>query len=222
VPRPRSLTPEDIADAALAVIDSAGLAALSMRAVAAELGTGTMSLYRYVEHRAQLEHLVVTRVLDRVDDTPPAGVPWPDQVSALVHRIRDAVAAHPDIVPLFLVHRHSNAKVMACGEAILGILSGNGFAGDDLVIAFRTILAFMVGAFTTDRLSRLSDPGTAELAGAGDTYPRLAEFGAAAQRISPAVEFSRGLTTVLNGLSRSTVRSGAARTRPSRGSGVRR
>jgi hypothetical protein len=48
MPRPRSLSHDRIAAAALAVIDRRGLAALSMRTVAAELGMGTMSLYRYV------------------------------------------------------------------------------------------------------------------------------------------------------------------------------
>jgi AcrR family transcriptional regulator len=201
VPRPKSLSPDDIADAALAVIDRAGLAALSMRAVAAELGTGTMSLYRYVEHREQLEQMVVDRVLDRVDVTPPAAREWTECVAALMLRIRDAVAAHPNVVPLFLTHRHTNAKVMQCGEAILDVLARNGFAGDDLVIAFRTILAFAVGALTTDRFSPLAGLSTARLAGPDDAYPRLTGAAEAAGRISPRDEFTRGLETVLRGLS---------------------
>src|SRR5438477_8989130 len=54
MPRPRSVTPERIARAALAVIDRDGLEGLSMRAVGQELGMGTMSLYRYVPDRGAL------------------------------------------------------------------------------------------------------------------------------------------------------------------------
>ncbi|MFD0664655.1 TetR/AcrR family transcriptional regulator [Thermocatellispora tengchongensis] len=75
MPRPRSLTETEIAAAALAVIDRDGLDALSMRAVAKQLGTGTMSLYRYVEDRAQLETLVVDLVLGSVDYTLPPRAP---------------------------------------------------------------------------------------------------------------------------------------------------
>jgi len=67
MPRPRSLTQAAIAAAALAVIDRDGVAGLSMRAVAAELGTGTMSLYRYVADRDELERWVVDLVLAEVD-----------------------------------------------------------------------------------------------------------------------------------------------------------
>jgi AcrR family transcriptional regulator len=63
VPRPRSLTPDQLAVAALAVIDRDGLAGLTMRAVATQLGVSTMGLYRYVRDRRELEALVVELVL---------------------------------------------------------------------------------------------------------------------------------------------------------------
>jgi AcrR family transcriptional regulator len=46
------------------VIERDGPFGLSMRAVAQELGMGTMSLYRYVQSREQLEALVVDLVLE--------------------------------------------------------------------------------------------------------------------------------------------------------------
>ena len=72
MPRPRSLTPDQIAAAALAVIDRDGLDALSMRTVARQLGIGAMSLYRYVTDRDQLEDLVVDLVLGAVDISLPS------------------------------------------------------------------------------------------------------------------------------------------------------
>ncbi|MFD1051394.1 TetR/AcrR family transcriptional regulator, partial [Kibdelosporangium lantanae] len=82
MPRPRSLDLADVATAALAVIDRDGLTGFAMRAVAVELGMGTMSLYRYVSDRAQLEALVVDQVLAGVDMTPPRGT-WQRQLTAL-------------------------------------------------------------------------------------------------------------------------------------------
>ena len=60
-PRPRptrgpkpALTLGQIADAAIAVADAEGLAAVSMQRVAADLGYTKMSLYRYLPGKAEL------------------------------------------------------------------------------------------------------------------------------------------------------------------------
>ncbi|HEU4424458.1 MAG TPA: TetR/AcrR family transcriptional regulator C-terminal domain-containing protein [Pilimelia sp.] len=203
MPRPRSLTHGQIAAAALAVIDRSGLAALSMRTVAAELGMGTMSLYRYVTDREQLERLVVDLVLCTVDLTPVNDAPWPEQVTLVVDRIRAAVSAHPAVVPLFLTHRHTSTSVMRCGEVLLRVLTEAGFTGADRVIAFRTLLSYLVGALTTEHLGPLSGPGTAVLAQLPRAdYPHLAETAGIARGISADDEFHGGLATILSGLRR--------------------
>ncbi|MGP4113904.1 TetR/AcrR family transcriptional regulator [Streptomyces sp. 4N509B] len=60
-PKP-TLTLEGIVTAAVALADEEGLAALSMRRVAATLGVGTMTLYRYVPGKAELLDLMLDRV----------------------------------------------------------------------------------------------------------------------------------------------------------------
>ncbi|BFO13789.1 hypothetical protein SHKM778_01770 [Streptomyces sp. KM77-8] len=92
--------PDQLASTALAVIDRDGLAALSMRAVAKELGMSTMGLYRYVLDRGELERLVVELVLNAVDtELPDPGASWRERVEVLVRRLRDTVGAHPEVVP---------------------------------------------------------------------------------------------------------------------------
>src|ERR1700723_3245148 len=54
--RPR-FSREQIAAVALAIADADGFAAVSIRRVAAELGSGTMSLYRYISTKAELAAL---------------------------------------------------------------------------------------------------------------------------------------------------------------------
>jgi AcrR family transcriptional regulator len=93
MPRPRALTPAQLAAATLEAIERGGLDALSMRAVALELGMGVMSLYRYVESREGLEILVVDHVLAKVDVRVPRYRDWKKRVQALGERIRVAPAA---------------------------------------------------------------------------------------------------------------------------------
>ncbi|HEX6422635.1 MAG TPA: TetR/AcrR family transcriptional regulator C-terminal domain-containing protein [Acidimicrobiales bacterium] len=201
MPRPRSLTTTGIAAAALAVVEGGGLAALSMRAVAAEMGVGTMSLYRYVRGREQLEDLVVDLVLAGVDTAVPPGDPWPARVATLAERARDAVGAHPGVVPLLLTRRHASEGTLRWGEAVVAALADAGFAGEARVIAFRTLMSYVLGAVQAEHLGPLSGPGTAAIASLpADRYPVLADTAAHGRGIAAADEFRRGLAVVLRGL----------------------
>jgi AcrR family transcriptional regulator len=197
VPRPRSLTPDAIAAAALAVLDEGG--SLSMRTVAAELGLSTMALYRYVEDRSGLERLIVDLLLSDVDVKPPARSGWRKQIAALLERTRSAVAAHPAAIPLTLAHRQDSDGVRRLGEAILTILAEAGFHERRRVIAFRTILAFLVGSLQTQSLGPLTGTATQALA-AQDAYPMLADTARTARGINQQQEFQLGLDIILDGL----------------------
>jgi AcrR family transcriptional regulator len=201
MPRPRSLTETDIAVAALAVLDRDGLGGLSMRAVGAELGMATMSLYRYVTDREQLEGLVVEHVLGGVDLTPPRRGPWTRQLAVLLDRVRDAVARHPEVVPLTMTHRHSVPGSVRLGEALLGVLTPAGFAGEQRVIALRCLLSYLTGAIQLEHLGPLSGTGTEALAALPPgEFPLLARTARHARRVSAADEFRRGLDVLLAGL----------------------
>ncbi|MCO5970081.1 TetR/AcrR family transcriptional regulator [Actinoallomurus soli] len=210
MPRPRSLTESQIAAAALAVIDRDGLAALTMRAVARELGTGTMSLYRYVDDREQLEALIVERVLGAVDTTPPAGGPWRERLVTMVERVRDAVAAHPEVVPLTLTHRQSSPSNLRWAETVLGILTEAGVDGERRVIALRSLIAYVVGAIQLEHLGPLSGAGTRRIAAlpAGE-FPLMAETGRLAAGVPADEEFRAGLAVLLTGLEREARTDGA-------------
>ncbi|MGC5011820.1 TetR/AcrR family transcriptional regulator [Streptosporangium sp. DT93] len=201
MPRPRSLTRDRIAGAALAVIDRDGLAALSMRAVAAELGMSTMALYRYVDDRQELEGLVVELVLGGVDLSPPPGTSWRERVAVLVGRVRDHVGAHPGVVPLTMTHRHRSAGILRWSEAVLGVLAEAGVDGPARVVALRGLLSYVVGAIQLDHLASLSGPGTAALAGLPrEEFPYMAETAAHARLVDADEEFRGGLDLVLRGI----------------------
>ena len=55
-------TTDEIASAALRIVDESGLGGLSMRSLAAALGTGPMTMYNYVADKEGLEELVVAAV----------------------------------------------------------------------------------------------------------------------------------------------------------------
>ncbi|NUT46617.1 MAG: TetR family transcriptional regulator [Saccharothrix sp.] len=201
MPRPKSLTPAALATATLAVLDREGLAALSMRAVATELGMGTMSLYRYVADRDELEALVVEHLMSGVDTVPPKAL-WDKQIAVLVERVRTAIAAHPAAVPLTMAHRHRCPSLLRWSEAVLAVLTRAGFTGEPRVIALRALIAYLIGATEIEHRSPLAGLGTDTMSGMVEDYPLLAETAATARTITPDIEFRRGLDVVLSGLRR--------------------
>ena len=60
-PKPR-ISLADVVAAGVAIADTDGMAALSMRKVASSLGVGAMSLYTYVPGRSELVELMIDRV----------------------------------------------------------------------------------------------------------------------------------------------------------------
>ncbi|WP_460105113.1 TetR/AcrR family transcriptional regulator [Streptomyces sp. YKOK-J1] len=202
MPRPRSLAPHQLASAALAVIDRDGLTALSMRAVAQELGMSTMGLYRYVQDREDLERLVVERVLSEVDTgLPDAGASWRDQVVLMARRLRDTVGAHPEVVPLTVVHRHHSPAVLRWSETVLTILTGAGIDGERRVVALRTLLGYLIGAIQLEHLGPLTGPGTTAITRLPATdFPHMTETARTARTMDADREFLGGLRLLLNGL----------------------
>jgi AcrR family transcriptional regulator len=202
MPRPRSLTPDRLASAALAVLDRDGLAGLSMRTVAKELGMSTMALYRYVADREELERLVVEFALGAVDTgAPPADLPWRERVEVMVRRLRDTLRTHPSVIPLSVTHRHHSRAVLRWSETVLGILTDAGFAGQRRVVALRSLVAYVNGALQLARLGSLSGAGTVAISALDpEEFPLMAATARSAQGVDAEREFFGGLAVLLRGL----------------------
>ncbi|MFB7053549.1 TetR/AcrR family transcriptional regulator [Streptomyces vinaceus] len=88
-------TRTELAQAAVRLADRGGLAAVSMRQVGAELGTGQASLYRYLGSRDDLLDLMTDAVAGEIDlDVPLTGDPVEDLL-ALAVRAKDTRLRHP-------------------------------------------------------------------------------------------------------------------------------
>jgi AcrR family transcriptional regulator len=197
MPRPRSLTTDQLAVAALAVADRRDL---SMRTVAAELGMSPMGLYRYVADRDELERLMVDHVFGTVDTRPPVGA-WETQVVALAERVRAAFAAHPAAVALTLTHRHRSPGALRWAESLLAVLTEAGFADRERVVAVRAVFSYLVGAMQLEHLGPLSGAGTRALAELHpDEFPHTSANARRALSLPADEEFTEGLNALLRGL----------------------
>lgn len=85
----------DIVEHALEVLDRHGLADLSMRRLAADLGVQPSALYWHFANKQALLAAVADEILRRGERPVPDGS-WDEQVTAEAHALRDAMLAYRD------------------------------------------------------------------------------------------------------------------------------
>lgn len=89
------LTAEEVVSAAIAIADAEGLAALSIRGVAAKVGVPVMSLYRYVRSKDELLERMADAALgeEPLQDPPPSG--WRAQLELATRSEWRTFRRHP-------------------------------------------------------------------------------------------------------------------------------
>ena len=195
-------TRAQLQEAALALVDAEGLAALSMRTLAAALGTGPMTLYNYVKDRDELDALVVEAVLAEVKSSRPRD-DWQAEVRAIVEATWRTVRRHPNVIPLLLTRRTLHETTLQWAEGLLEALARSGRSDTDLLVAFRTVSGFVMGLAQAQLAGTpASDhPDVARAQALPEAlYPRLIEIAKAATRLGPDREFGAGLDIVMAGL----------------------
>jgi AcrR family transcriptional regulator len=92
-----------IVDAAVRIADAEGLAAVTMRRVAAELGSSPMALYRHVGGKEDLPELMLDAVLGEVELIEPTG-DWRADLRLLSARRRAVLLEHTWLSGVFGAH----------------------------------------------------------------------------------------------------------------------
>jgi AcrR family transcriptional regulator len=99
--RPAQHSRAEITAAAIAIADRDGLDAVSMRKVAADLGTGAASLYRYLDTREDLLDLMTDAMAAGYDLPAPTG-DWLADLVAFGEQARGVLRRHPWLPQLTL------------------------------------------------------------------------------------------------------------------------
>jgi AcrR family transcriptional regulator len=131
-PKP-GLSVERIVRAAIGVADAEGLAALSMRRVAAELGVGTMSLYTYVPGKAELLDVMLDTVLGEVAMPDAAAGEWRAKLEAYAREAWAHYHRHPWVLGVSGARALLGPNETALFESSLNAVSGVGLSGKEMV-----------------------------------------------------------------------------------------
>ena len=157
------LSRERVVEAALVVIDRAGIQGCSMRAVAGELGVEAMSLYHHVPggKDEMLDGVVAMVQTDFVDELGTTG-DWREDMGAFARAYRAALTEHPNLVAL-IAARPSVAYRSSTGLVgnLFDAMEDAGFSRQDALRAVRVVSRWTIG-FTLGEASAVEDGESAQ------------------------------------------------------------
>ena len=87
------LSRERVLQAALAVADAGGLASLTIRSLATELGAKPMSVYYHVASKSEILDALVDTVFGEIELPNPGG-DWRPEMERRAHSTREVLARH--------------------------------------------------------------------------------------------------------------------------------
>jgi AcrR family transcriptional regulator len=141
VGRPRSLTLDQLLDAAIAM----GLQDLNMKELAARLGVGIATLYRYVENRDALIALAAGRQAYR-HVPADTGQPWAEMVRAYAASLFSSIGCNPHLVAGFIEGRLGIAVEIEFVDNFLAALDRRGFSASEAMGLYRAVGQIVLGA----------------------------------------------------------------------------
>lgn len=141
VGRPRRLTLDHLLDTAIAM----GLADLNMKDLAARLGVGIATVYRYVENREALIRLAAGRRAIRAMPVD-TGQPWQEIVRDYAASLFSSVGQDASLVIGFLEARWGIAVELEFVDGFLGALATRGFDAPQAMALYRAMTKIVLGA----------------------------------------------------------------------------
>jgi AcrR family transcriptional regulator len=194
---------------AVTVADRGGIAALTIRTLAAELGVKPMAVYHHVANKDEILDGIVDLVFREIE-LPTEGGDWRAELSRRAHSARRVLRRHPWALPLLESRTSPGPANLRHHDAVLGTLRGAGFSRPLTAHAYALLDAYVYGFAVQESSLPFEGPdGVGEVAGpivelmsTGD-YPHLLEM-ATEHYVQPGYdfgdEFGFGLELLLDGL----------------------
>jgi AcrR family transcriptional regulator len=212
-PKP-GLTLERIVTAAVALADREGLAALSMRRVAAELDVGTMSLYRYVPGKGELLDLMLDHVIRPEQLAEHRGADWRSTMEFLARNTWKLYLDHPWLLQVNQSRPILGPNALAGVDFALAALDDLGLTGRVKVAVIMAVDHYVTGTARTYALQQqviqetgitdeefwaVQAPVLTDAIATGD-YPAIAQLPEDAFSIDGEEALEFGLQPLLDGL----------------------
>ena len=178
----------DVVDAATGLLDSYGIADLTMRRLARELDVSPGALYWHFPNKQALLGAVADRILQACGRPAPAG--WRERVTEIGALLRDALLSHTDGAELVSASfaAGQSAAMADIVARLADAATEAGVASGQADLAARTVVYYVLG-FTADEQSRLQWDAAGALASGQSVFTT-----------DPTGRFAFGLALLVDGI----------------------
>lgn len=208
VTRERALT------AAVAIADADGLAALTMRRLAKELGVEAMSLYHHVANKDEVLDGITDLVVGEIS-VPPRGTHWRAAMRERAISAHEVLLAHPWAAMMIMSRLIVGPGITRYLDSTLGRLREGGFTIHGALDAWHALDSHIYG-FTLQELQLPFDAAdnaqvSADVLQLFDPaqFPYVVEVVTEISQSGRVEHFEFGLDLILDGLERTLVQSGS-------------
>jgi AcrR family transcriptional regulator len=203
-PGHRPLNREVILDAAIAMIERDGPAALSMRRLGSELGVEGMAIYHHFQGREELLAAIGDRLLEPLHELA-LGHDWREACRRFAIALRDIAVARPATFQLLGLQPLDTTAALEPVERLLSVLVAVGFRPSEALGAYRATVSYARGyalaeatGFTVDAARPAGRERLATLPPA--EFPILGGRAAELAELDANTAFMLGLDALLFGL----------------------
>ncbi|MER5886334.1 TetR/AcrR family transcriptional regulator [Streptomyces sp. NPDC001941] len=146
-----ALTREEVLEAAAALVRQHGPGALTMRKLAAELGTAVTSIYWHVGNRESLLDALVERTVSEIGAIGPAGATPAERIVSLARRLRRELRARPHLVAMVHERGLTERMFLPVQRALVHEVHAAGLRGTRAARTVRAVQFQIVGFLLVER-----------------------------------------------------------------------
>ncbi|MEU6389914.1 TetR/AcrR family transcriptional regulator [Streptomyces sp. NPDC046939] len=206
------LTRDEVLTAAAHLVKRHGPDALTMRRLAADLGTAVTSIYWHVGNRESLLDALVERTVADLGEIRPRGATPHARVVSVARALRRQLRAHPHLVAMVHERGLTERMFLPAQQALVREVHAAGLRGVRAADAVRAVQFLVVGHVLVERnreRSPVQRPGEGDLWGEQaekDTAPGSDR--ALARALAAPVDPERVFTTSVSALVKSLLAAG--------------
>lgn len=197
------LNREQVLATATALVKQHGPQALTMRKLAAELGTAVTSIYWHVGNRESLLDALVERTVADLGEIRPTGATPARRIVSVAFALRRQLRDHPHLVAMVHERGLTERMFLPAQQVLVHEVHAAGLCGARAADAVRAVQVHVVGHVLVERnreRAPVQRPGEEELWGAqtAEQDPALAR--ALARPVDPEALFTVSVVALVSGL----------------------
>jgi AcrR family transcriptional regulator len=209
------LTRDRVLQGAVTVADAGGIAGLTIRSLANQLGVKPMAVYHHVTNKDEILDGIVDIVFGEID-LPVVGGEWQAEMRRRAHSARRVLRAHPWAIPMLESRTSPGPATLGHHDAMIGTLRSAGLSMALAAHAYAVLDAFIYGSALQEASLPFEGPdGVGDVAEpimelmSPEAYPHLVEM-AVGYYLKPGYdfgdEFDFGLDLILASLADSVAK----------------